>query len=203
MANSHYVVKFILGFFLMSQTEALIMVTKPFPQSFWVKDALLCAGHYPAGIDKAETFTKLNGLLNCGIKRVINLMEDDELDYSGRPFREYEKTLSILATAKNLPPPECLRLPLRDAKAPSIAQMESVLWLVRDGIENSIPTYIHCWGGHGRTGTTICCYLMSEGKTADEALAQLLQWRIKLPRNHFPLENEQWSFVEQAHNWLG
>ena len=83
-----------------------------------------------------------------------------------------------------------------------ITQVESLLSLVNDGIKNQIPTYVHCWGGHGRTGTFACCYLMQEGLSANEALTRLLQWRERLPRNHFPLEDEQRQFVEQAHAWL-
>jgi hypothetical protein len=175
---------------------------KPFPQSFWIKESLLCAGHYPGDIDSAVHLTKLNSLLDCGIRRVINLMEENEVNYGGRPFRPYDSTLVKLAAIRGMPAPVCFRIPLRDAKAPSITQMESLLCLVNEGIKNQIPTYVHCWGGHGRTGTFACCYLMQEGLSANEALTQLLQWRQRLPRNHFPLEDEQWQFVEQAHAWL-
>ena len=146
---------------------------KPFPQSFWIKESLLCAGHYPGDIDEAVHLTKLNSLLDCGIRRVINLMEEHEVNYGGRPFRPYDSTLAELAAIRS-----------------------------NDGIKNQIPTYVHCWGGHGRTGTFACCYLMQEGLSANEALTRLLQWRERLPRNHFPLEDEQWQFVEQAHAWL-
>jgi hypothetical protein len=170
---------------------------KPFPQSFWIQESLLCAGHYPGDIDEAVHLTKLNGLLDCGIRRVINLMEEGEVNSGGRPFRPYDSTLAELAALRGMPAPDCLRMPLRDAKAPSIAQMESLLCLVNDGIKNQIPTYIHCWGGHGRTGTAVCCYLINQGKTAQEAIEQLLAWRAGLPRKHFPLENEQQSFIKQ------
>ena len=90
---------------------------KPFPQSFWIKESLLCAGHYPGDIDEAVHLTKLNGLLDCGIRRVINLMEEGEVNYGGRPFRPYDSTLAELAALRGMPAPDCLRMPLRDAKA--------------------------------------------------------------------------------------
>jgi protein-tyrosine phosphatase len=34
--------------------------------------------------------------------------------------------------------------------------------------------YVHCWGG---TGTVVGCYLVRHGKSADEALALIAEWR--------------------------
>ena len=59
------------------------MVPKPFAQSYWVHDGLLCAGCYPGDLDPATRDAKLGGLLDCGIRRVISLMQPGETDYSG------------------------------------------------------------------------------------------------------------------------
>ncbi|MBK6757353.1 MAG: dual specificity protein phosphatase family protein [Moraxellaceae bacterium] len=175
------------------------MHNKPFEQSFWVKEDMLCVGHYPCDRDKTATLATLNGLLDCGIRRVINLMEADETNYNGEPFVDYSQKLAQLAHQRNVDPPECLRVALRDAQAPTIQQMKAVLKIIDDSIKHNIPTYMHCWGGHGRTGTVVCCYLISQGKTAKEAMAQLSVWRQGLPKRHFPLESNQQSFIEQ---WL-
>ena len=99
---------------------------KPFPQSFWIKESLLCAGHYPGDIDVAVHLTKLNSLLDCGIRRVINLMEEGEVNSGGRPFRPYDSTLAELAALRGMPAPDCLRMPLRDAKAPTIVKESKI-----------------------------------------------------------------------------
>ena len=38
-----------------------------------------------------------------------------------------------------------------------------------EGLE---PVYVHCWGGIGRTGTVVGCWLVRHGMTGDEALAE-------------------------------
>lgn len=171
----------------------------PFPQSFWVKESVLCVGHYPCDRDKATSLAKQNGLLDCGIRRVINLMERNETNHNGELFADYSKDLTLLARSRNMAAPEFFGVPLRDAQAPTIAQMQAVLEIINDSIRRNIPTYMHCWGGHGRTGTVVCCYLISQGKTAQEAIEQLSVWRQGLPKRHFPLESNQQSFIEQ---WL-
>lgn len=178
------------------------MNNEPFSQSFWVKEGMLCAGHYPSDRNESARSEKLNGLLDCGIQRVINLMEGHERNLIGEPFEDYSERLVQLASIRNIKSPKCFRIPLRDGRAPTIAQMQAVLMMIYDGIEHNIPTYIHSWGGHGRTGTAICCYLIGKGKTAEESITQLLAWRDSLPRRHFPLENDQQSFIEQAHLWV-
>lgn len=37
--------------------------------------------------------------------------------------------------------------------------------------------YVHCWGGVGRTGTVVGCYLVRSGLSGDEALARIRQLR--------------------------
>jgi len=74
-ASNHFV--FYKGI-LCRQTIAkvsTIMAGSPFPQSFWVHDGLLCAGCYPGDLDPAMRDSKLRGLIACGIRRVVTLME--------------------------------------------------------------------------------------------------------------------------------
>lgn len=64
------------------------MMRKPFPQSFWVHEDLLCAGHYPGAQDSATRDDKLRGLLDCGIRRVLSLMEETETGHDDDPMIE-------------------------------------------------------------------------------------------------------------------
>ena len=45
----------------------------PFPQSYWLVDGLLCGGHYPGDVDAEQCRAKLQGVLDCGIRRVLSL----------------------------------------------------------------------------------------------------------------------------------
>lgn len=63
-------------------------------------------------------------------------------------------------------------LPILDATAPTPEQLtDAVAWL-RTALATG-PVYVHCALGHGRTGTVVAAYLVSEGATVAEALALL------------------------------
>ena len=54
--------------------------------------------------------------------------------------------------------------------------MASILDAVDNAIAGGGTVYVHCWGGVGRTGTVVGCWLVRHGITGDAALAQLGQW---------------------------
>ena len=173
--------------------------TKPFDQSFWVHDGLLCAGHYPGDQDPATRDDKLRGLLDCGVRRVLSLMEATETGRGGRPFEPYVPRLQALAAERQVAL-ECLSLPMPDAKAPPAAALEKVLESIETGLRDRTPTYLHCWGGHGRTGTVVACHLIRRGSTAQQAIDELLRFRADLPKNQHPFEGNQERFVR---SWPG
>jgi protein-tyrosine phosphatase len=66
-------------------------------------------------------------------------------------------------------------------------------------MEEGRKIYLHCWGGIGRTGTTVGCYLVRHGRTGEEALRQLAEWWKKVPKSrihiHSPETHEQADFI--------
>lgn len=170
------------------------MTRVPFPQSYWVHDGLLCAGCYPGDRDADKRDQKLQGLLDCGIRRCLNLMETDETDGSGQPFESYAPRLQERADQRGVAI-EFLRLSIPDAGAPTPEGMAHILEKVAEAVEHQIPTYLHCWGGHGRTSTVIACYLINQGHAPEDAIAQIQGWRIHLPKRHYPFEGPQEQFV--------
>jgi hypothetical protein len=58
---------------------------------------------------------------------------------------------------------------------------------------------LHCWGGIGRTGTTVGCFLVRHGLEGNEALRQIAQWWQDVPKSrihpHSPETLEQANFV--------
>ena len=56
----------------------------PFNQSYWVQPGLLLAGCYPGAEDHEQAHRQLKGLVACGIRHIINLMQTAEINRSDR-----------------------------------------------------------------------------------------------------------------------
>jgi hypothetical protein len=157
----------------------------PFPRSYWVIPGKLLAGYYPGDRQKKVMKQKMQSLLYCGIRRVINLMEIYELDHEGMPFRDYEPVLKRLADGG--PPVECYRMPVRDLDVPTPDFMGRILNRIDGALEEDRPVYIHCWGGRGRTGTVVGCWLIRHGiAETNTVLEKIRTLRQHGPRAHFP-----------------
>jgi hypothetical protein len=158
----------------------------PFPRSYWVQPGRLLAGCYPGAPGHRELLRKLDGLLDAGIRAVINLMEPEETDHQGRAFSPYEDALSSLAVAQGVAM-NCLRLPIPDQCVPTRETMRQILDAIDAFLERGLPTFIHCWGGKGRTGTVVGCWLARHGvATGDEALRMVQHLRRNDPTANQP-----------------
>ena len=144
----------------------------PFTRSYTVIPERLLAGFYPGDRDRAVARTKLNGLLNWGVTHIVNLMQTHERDHAGRSFHPYEAEFLRLAEARALPA-RCARHSIPDLAVPSVAHMQTTLDLIDGALANGGCLYVHCWGGRGRTGTVIGCWLARHG--AIDPLRQLQQ----------------------------
>ncbi|NJN31391.1 MAG: hypothetical protein HC824_13920 [Synechococcales cyanobacterium RM1_1_8] len=140
---------------------------RPFPNSYWVSDRLL-AGEYPGARDPAQAQAKVNQLLSCGISYLIDLTEPWDGPGEGlQPYRQYLGDRTPSGTAIT----HCPR-PIPDVSIPRSRQdMVTTLDQVDEAIANGHSVYVHCWGGIGRTGMVVGCYLVRHGLTGEAALA--------------------------------
>lgn len=137
--------------------------TLPFARSYWVLPRQLLGGLYPGDRDDAVTAGKLNALLDCGVTHIINLMQAAEGDHAGRPFISYVQPFLRLAAQRGI----CAgwtRHPIRDLGIPSSAQMTGILDQIDTVMAQGGCVYAHCWGGRGRTGTVMGCWLARHGE---------------------------------------
>ena len=169
----------------------------PFPHSYWVVPGKLLAGNYPGSKDPAEMRQKINGLIEVGIRRVINLQEENERDFAGDLFMPYATELQSIAGVQNLQA-TMVRMPIRDMDVPSREQMRAILDEIDRSIAQNLPVYIHCWGGKGRTGTVVGCYLVRHGFATEwDALRKIKSLRRGVPswRANSPQSPEQFALV--------
>jgi protein-tyrosine phosphatase len=78
--------------------------------------------------------------------------------------------------------------------------MREILTTIRTSTERRDPVYVHCWGGIGRTGTVVGCWLIETGQANDDALAAIASLRtsIRKCRTMSPETEEQATYVR---NW--
>ena len=158
----------------------------------------MMAGCYPGSEDSTQAYRQLKGLVDHGIRHVVNLMESGERNRFGHPFVLCEDQMqSIAATA------QCSisfdHMPIKDGGAPSRIEMGRILDSIDGCIAANRPVYVHCLGGLGRTGTVVGCYLARHGAASGRNVIKMI-WDLR--RNtltqhlNSPETNQQMDLVE-------
>lgn len=68
-------------------------------------------------------------------------------------------------------------IPVPDFTAPTQDQFDAFLALLRDAQANDTRIAVHCQAGIGRTGTMLAAAFVADGKSAEEALAEIRRLR--------------------------
>ncbi len=158
----------------------------PFPCAYWVEPGKLLAGEYPGAKKPGEATRKLRGLLDCGIRQVVNLMEPHEVDYQGDRFTPYEERLKELARERGHAI-TCIRRPIPDMSVPTPSAMIAILDVIDGAMAENRPLYVHCLAGLGRTGAVVGCHLMRRGLVKKETVIQhIAHLRRHTPNAHMP-----------------
>jgi hypothetical protein len=171
-------------------------INRPLSESYWVEPGRLLAGEYPGQSDGELTRKRIDALLEAGFDTFIDLTRPNEV-------LPYEQTLLDEASAYGVEVKHH-RFPIGDFGLPAPKQMKTILDTLDEGLGAGHKIYLHCWGGIGRTGTTVGCYLVRHGKTGDEALSQLTEWWKGVPKSRFhphsPETDQQADFIRK---WSG
>jgi hypothetical protein len=152
----------------------MITTPVPFPRSYWVIPGELLAGFYPGSKDPKEATTKLTALISFGIRHVINLMEPDERDNSGHRFVPYADSMESMS-AKMGASVTFDQLQVKDLSVPTERHMTRILNQIDLCIKHGKPVYVHCWGGFGRTGTVVGCYLVRHGLATGKNVLDMIR----------------------------
>lgn len=171
---------------IMENFEQLVYPTKPILNSFRVSDRIF-AGEYPRDLDDEKTMAKMKQFERFGITHFIDLTEEGEL-------RPYVDCLTDQMRHH--------RFPIRDVSVPgSIASVVSLVQrinaIIQDNPQNRV--YIHCWGGVGRTGVIVGCWLAANNSTDyQQTMASLKQLFRDCPKSTYrdiPETREQCDFI--------
>jgi predicted protein tyrosine phosphatase len=144
-------------------------LVRPIPDSYVVPGALLAAGEYPGsapGTSAPEAVAKLEAFLDAGSTAFVDLT--DPVD----GLEPYAPALAELAAHRGL---ELYyeQLTIRDMRVCDVPHMRRVLDAIDGRLAEGRGVYVHCWGGIGRTGMVVGCWLIRHGHSPEDALAEL------------------------------
>lgn len=168
---------------------------RPDPCSYWVIPGKLLAGTFPGAFDIELARERLDGFVDAGISYFIDLTRRNE-----RP--PYQDLLATMSTPEGKPC-QYRNLPIPDFGVPTPSGMREIIDAIDRALAMGHKVYLHCWGGIGRTGLTIGCYLVDKGVDPDEALQELhrmysdTEQARRRPRS--PETSQQLKFV---HDWV-
>jgi hypothetical protein len=165
---------------------------KPDPNTYWVVPGKLLGGEYPGAEDPAEARVRLRKFLDAGVRHFIDLTEAGELE----PYAKLLADESGSGTSY-------ARFPIRDESVPGEAKtMAAIIETIDRAMLEGGITYVHCWGGVGRTGLAVACWLQARGRTADEALKELAdKWRTCAKCKRKSASPETLEQVEWVREW--
>ena len=168
---------------------------QPSPNSYWVRPGRFGAGEYPGARDSGQAAQKIKGLFDAGIDHFIDLTELGELV----PYDEIaEQIAGFLGLQVGWE-----RHPIPDLSVPRTREhMTSILDAIDDALSASKTVYVHCWGGVGRTGTVVGCWLGRHGHSGDEALRTIAQrWQHMEKAHRIPRSPETREQRDYVSNW--
>ncbi|MDA1015295.1 MAG: ADP-ribosylglycohydrolase family protein [Planctomycetota bacterium] len=145
----------------------------PTNSSYWADPGRLLAGPYPGAVSPDKHRKKVQELVDADVRVFVNLMEPNEVNHLRQKFAPYENVARELASDVT-----CVRFPIHDGSIPSVREMVTILDAIDGYLDAGRVVYVHCWGGVGRTGTVISCWLIRHHRaTTDSAIATLAELR--------------------------
>ena len=129
----------------------------PYEGCVWLMDGLLI-GPNPFCLDREDTGRRIQGLRRANVQCVVSLLSRDELFLSHE--EEDEEWLENF---------DHHIFPIRDGGVPTKETMRLILNVIDQGLARNTVTFVHCWGGRGRSGLVAACFIARHGVAAGQA----------------------------------
>ena len=148
------------------------MTNQPIKHCYWVVQNKFLAGEYPRDLDGDSSRKKIGALIRAGVTAFIDLTEKTE---GLLPYEEYLQAHQGVSYQ---------RFPIRDISAPRSKEVTvSILDAIDSHIAHGRTVYVHCWGGVGRTGLIVGCWLTRNGGNGKSALLRLRELWQQCPKS--------------------
>lgn len=135
------------------------------PDSYWV-DETFAAGEYPGAAAEHVARQRLSRFASAGIGLFL------DLTHPADGLAPYEH---LLVSG------ERMHRPIVDMGTPTERELVDTLDAIDAAIESGTRLYVHCWGGIGRTGTVVGCWLVRHGMDAGDAVELIRERRQGIP----------------------
>ena len=152
-------------------TERRLMSRGPIGDSYWLEPGRFLAGEYPGARDEREARDRLRRLLDAGVTLFIDLTEAEEYDLKPYAALLGEEASRLGRTVEHR------RMSIPDMGVPTAEEMGRILAAIDGALEAGDVAYVHCYGGIGRTGTVVGCYLVAHGMSGKEAMKEIARLR--------------------------
>ena len=166
----------------------LAFISRPLNQSYEVScyGGTVFAGEYPGDKYGEKAAEKLKHMHHFGVRHFIDLTEEGELT-------AYNHLLPKDTTYTRFPIPDC-------GAPKSIEDVQRLLLRIEELKKMEGFIYLHCWGGVGRTGTIVACYLAQnrEESNLEHTLGELRRHFSEMPKSAYrktPDTKEQVDFI--------
>ncbi len=174
------------------------MKEKPFLNSYWVIPGSFLAGGYPASTEGIDIFSRLRleALAEAGFNSYFDLTRVGELP-AYLPLLEEEARRYNLEISYE-------RFPTMDKSLMPPEQMRLLINAIDAALSAGRKVYLHCWGGVGRTGTAVGCWLASHGFDGEAALQRLNElYQDSEQKEFYPRSPETDAQAEYILSWKG
>ena len=143
-----------------------VRVSLPILDSYAVTERLL-AGEYPGAADAASAERRMQAFAEQGIATFVDLTHPAD----------------ALAPYEHLLPADGRRIahPIVDLGTTTIPHMTRILDDVDAALADDRSVYVHCWGGIGRTGTVVGCWLVRHRLDDGDPLRTIARLRRGVP----------------------